>query len=183
MQMCSAGSAYLQQHIIRTLEGSIDQSYRPLPSLIEHPNAVSFPPVLSARLSSLAALGCVTSVSNVRHLHDNGTLLTPDALGGVLGLHVGGHAILHGARDVPLDHVGAVVPGKQRGHRGFHMFTRDRPSIAGRSDNLGSVTLATGEKVLFKSMTALPAFNVSQMYEFSKRDGCHFPARDDLNHS
>lgn len=92
--------------------------------------------MLSARLNSLTALSCATSVSNVRHLHDNGTLLTPDALGGVLGLHVGGHAILHGARDVPLDHVGAVVPaGVKKNRRDtaqfFHMFTRERPSVAG----------------------------------------------------
>lgn len=79
----------------------------------------------------------------MHHLHDNGTLLAPDALGGVLGFHIGGHAVLHGARDVPLDHVGAVVPAgeeKQKGHGGFHMFTRDRPSTAGRSDKLDSST-------------------------------------------
>lgn len=35
MQMCSAGTAYLQQHIFRTLEGSIGQRYGPLPSFIE----------------------------------------------------------------------------------------------------------------------------------------------------
>lgn len=45
----------------------------------------------------------------LKHLHDDRTLLTPDALGGVLGLHVGGHAVLHGARDVLVDHVGTVV--------------------------------------------------------------------------
>lgn len=51
----------------------------------------------------------------VKHLHDNRTLLTPDALGGVLGLHVGGHAVLHGARDVLVDHIGTVVSAETKG--------------------------------------------------------------------
>lgn len=65
------------------------------------------------------ATSCVTTASDVHHLHDDRTLLTPDALGGVLGLHVGCHTVLHGAGDVPLDHVGAVVParGAEKGQR------------------------------------------------------------------
>lgn len=50
----------------------------------------------------------------LKHVHDNRTLLTPDALGGVLGLHIGRHAILHGACDVLLDHIGTVVSAGNR---------------------------------------------------------------------
>lgn len=49
--------------------------------------------------------------------HDYGTLLTPDTLGGVLGLHVGVHAVLLNTRDVPLDHIGAVVSVGKRESR------------------------------------------------------------------
>ena len=45
------------------------------------------------------------------HSHNHRTLLSPDALGGVLRLHVGGHSVLHGAGDVPLDHVRTVISG------------------------------------------------------------------------
>lgn len=47
---------------------------------------------------------------SVKYSHDNGALLTPDALGGVFCLHIGGHSILHGARDVLLDHVCTMIP-------------------------------------------------------------------------
>lgn len=47
---------------------------------------------------------------SLKYSHDNGAFLTPDALGGVFCLHIGGHAILHDARDVLLDHVCTVIP-------------------------------------------------------------------------
>lgn len=46
----------------------------------------------------------------MKYSHDNGTLLTPDALGGVFCLHVGGYPVLHGARDVLLHHICTMVP-------------------------------------------------------------------------
>lgn len=121
----------------------------------------------------------------MHHLHDNGTLLTPDALGGVLGLHVGGHAILHGARDVLLDHVGAVVPaGTQEGgtrrfahvHRGRSVEVRSTfvliKQVAAASEASGTsstpLLLATGESVLQIS-GGPPRFHVPQMYKFPKR--------------
>lgn len=45
----------------------------------------------------------------VNNSHDNWALLSPDALGGVLSLHIGRHSVLHGACDVLLDHIGTVV--------------------------------------------------------------------------
>lgn len=45
----------------------------------------------------------------LKNVHDNRTLLTPDALGGVLRLHKGRHSILHDACDVLLDHIGTMV--------------------------------------------------------------------------
>lgn len=50
---------------------------------------------------------------NVIYSHDNGALLSPDALGGVFCLHVGGPTVLHDARDVLLHHVSAVIPGER----------------------------------------------------------------------
>lgn len=46
----------------------------------------------------------------VKYSHDNRALLAPYALGGVFRLHIGGHSILHGACDVLLDHVCAMIP-------------------------------------------------------------------------
>lgn len=46
----------------------------------------------------------------VKYSHDNRALLAPYALGGVFRLHVGGHSVLHGACDVLLDHVCAMIP-------------------------------------------------------------------------
>lgn len=43
------------------------------------------------------------------HLHKHWAFLTPDTLGSVIRLHVCGHPVLHGARDVLLDDVGAVI--------------------------------------------------------------------------
>lgn len=43
------------------------------------------------------------------YLHDNRTLLTPYAFGGVLRLHIWSHSILDSTCDVLLDHVGTVV--------------------------------------------------------------------------
>lgn len=91
------------------------------------------------------ALSCVATVSNVHHLHDDGTLLTPDALGGVLGLHVGGHAILHGARDVPLHHVGAVVPAGGEEQKEEVLKCSRATVHQPRGDKLDSLTLATGK--------------------------------------
>lgn len=135
------------------------------------------------------ALGCVSRVSNVHHLHDDGTLLTPDALGGVLGLHVGGHAILHGARDVLLDHEGTVVPaGTQRRDTELWFFFcvtvhpahTTHPSrlikgitVTSRAHcvELDSIALAAGEKVIFKSVPAPPALMSPKCINF-QRDGC-----------
>lgn len=46
-------------------------------------------------------------------LHHNRTLLSPDALDGVICLNVGGHSILNGASDVLLDNVGTVVSERE----------------------------------------------------------------------
>lgn len=46
----------------------------------------------------------------VKYSHDNRALLSPYALGGVFRLHEGGHSVLHGACDVLLDHVRAMIP-------------------------------------------------------------------------
>lgn len=42
-------------------------------------------------------------------IHDYRAFLTPDALGGVFGLHIGLHSILEDAGDVLLNHVSTVV--------------------------------------------------------------------------
>lgn len=47
-------------------------------------------------------------------LHDDRTLLSPDALGGVLWLDVGGHPILHVTGDVLLHNVGTVVSEREK---------------------------------------------------------------------
>lgn len=46
-------------------------------------------------------------------LHHNRTLLSPDALGRVIRLNVGGHSILNGTGDVLLDNVGTVVSERE----------------------------------------------------------------------
>lgn len=62
-------------------------------------------------------LPLMSAVFLSENLHDNGTFLTPDALGGVLGLHVGIHPFLQNTRDVSLDHIGAVVSVGKRESR------------------------------------------------------------------
>lgn len=62
-------------------------------------------------LRGLQLLRCISLISAQRNSHDNGTFLSPDALGGVLRLHVSGDAVLQGACDVLLDNVGTVVSG------------------------------------------------------------------------
>lgn len=51
----------------------------------------------------------------MRFLHHDRTLLSPDALGGVIRFHVGGHSILHGTGDVLLDNIGTVVSERENG--------------------------------------------------------------------
>ena len=62
----------------------------------------------------------VTTLPLVRvDLHNDRTLLSPDALGGVLRLHICGHAVLHAACDVLLDHVRTMVSvDSERGEGG-----------------------------------------------------------------
>lgn len=47
-------------------------------------------------------------------LHDDRTLLPPDALSGVLCRHVSGHAVLRRTRDVLLDHICTVVSDREK---------------------------------------------------------------------
>lgn len=51
----------------------------------------------------------------MKYSHDYRALLTPDALGGVFCLHIGGHSILHGTRDVLLYHICTVIPAGRGG--------------------------------------------------------------------
>lgn len=56
------------------------------------------------------------------HLHHNRTLLSPDALSGVIRLDVGGHSILHGTGDVLLDNVGTVVSDREEKIRTWGVY-------------------------------------------------------------